>query len=198
MVYVGKEPAQIQFVNVDAPKGTFQIGEKVTFNATIFNAGEVDTTTVLLRSEVWGKTFENGKEIEKIVYENENKIESIPAGKTSPATYTDSITAPGNYRIIIRAEADNAGYDEESYTLNVGGTIVSTCSTDNTTPFEKKYDAFEDECREKRYCTGCAFAFECRNAWESVSSLPQGSYFDPQRGESTFTYLITPATNGGC
>ncbi len=197
-VYVGNAPAQLKFMNVDAPVGTFQAGETITFNMIVFNAGEVDTTDVTARIQVWEKQFENGKEVEKISYENENNLGIISAGKTTSTSLSTNPSNPGGYRIVIRASAENAGFVEDEYTLNVGGEIVSTCAVDNVTPFEKKYDSFEDVCREKRYCTSCAFAFECRNAWESVSTIPQGWYFDTQRGENTFTYLLSPATNGEC
>ncbi|MBM3282324.1 MAG: hypothetical protein FJY86_03220 [Candidatus Diapherotrites archaeon] len=197
-VYVGKIPAQLKFMNVDAPVGTFQAGETITFNMVLFNTGEVDTTAVTARIQVWEKQFENGKEVEKISYENENNLGSISARKTTSTSLSAIPSNQGSYRIIIRASAENAGYVEDEYLLNVGGEIISTCAVDNDTPFEKKYDSFENVCREKRYCTGCGFAFECRNAWESVSTIPQGWYFDTQRGESTFTYILSPTTNGEC
>lgn len=197
-VYVGKEPAQVQLENTQLPEGILPTGSEISFTTNVRNTGEVDATSVVVYALVWGKQFESGKEIEKITTQEEQRVEVLPAGKTQTIVMRTQVNSPGTYRVEIIAEGQESGRDVETGTLTLSGEAVSTCAIDVTQQDEKKYDAFDDVCREKRYCTGCGFAFECRNAWESASTIEEGSYYDTQRGESTFTYLVTRATNGEC
>lgn len=198
-VYVGEEPAQVKLENVKLSAEILSTNEEITFSGSVRNTGKVSSGTVFVRVEIWGKTFVSGKEEDTLIGEKEQLIEMIGAEKALPFSIQTRIQTPGEYHARIIARGEDAGMDERVHAIIVEGEIISTCATDPAQEFEKKYDAFDNVCREKRFCTGCMFAYECRNAWESVSTIPQGSYFDPQRGENTFTYLITPPLeNGTC
>jgi hypothetical protein len=191
-VYAGEEPAQVKLENVQLSAETLSTSDEITFSGSVRNTGKVSSGIVTLRVEIWGKTFVSGKEEDTLVGEKEQTLEMIDAEKARPFSIQTRILAPGEYHARIIARGEDAGMDERVHAIMVIGEIISTCVTDLSQAFEKTYDSFEEVCREKRFCTGCMFAYECRNAWESISTIPAGSYYDTQRGENGFTYLITP------
>lgn len=198
-LYVGKEPAQVRWENVSAPDGALEAGDEITFSGTVRNTGELMSDTLNVRVELWGTIFENGKETMKIIEENEQTLEQIDTGKTASVNIPITITTPGEYRAALSVEGADSGKDTREFALTISGETVSLCAPDYTRAYEKEYDAFDDVCREKRFCNDCDFAFSCRQAWqrEQPVSLPQ--FYDPTRGETGFTYLLTPAgPNGQC
>jgi len=198
-LYIGREPAQAVWQNVQAASNTIQSGETISFSGTIRNTGELSTGDLRVRVEVWGTQFENGKEKEIKIHEDEVAVENIDAGESSSAQIETRILAPGDYRVRVIVEGENAGSDEKVFEIRAQGEIISLCSADMTRAVEKSVDGFVNMCREKRFCTGCGFAFECRDAWENAQPASGEGYYDTTRGESGFAYYLAPlTTNGTC
>ncbi len=199
VLYIGKEPAQVRWENVSAPSGALEAGDEIIFSGMIRNTGELTSDSLNVRAEIWGTAFENGRETQMIMVESEKIIEPIDAGKTRSVNVPITILTPGEYRAVLSVEGADSGKDTREFSLKITGETVSLCAPDYTRAYEKTYDAFEDVCREKRFCNDCDFAFSCRQAWqrEQPVSLPQ--FYDPTRGETGFAYLISPAgPNGQC
>lgn len=198
-LYIGREPAQVVWQNIQAERDAIQAGETISFSGTIRNTGELNTGALRVRVEVWGTQFENGSEKDVKISEETREAENIDAGQSSSARIETRILTPGEYRVRVIAEGENAGSDEKVFELSVEGEVVSLCEADNTRAFEKSVDGFLNMCREKRFCTGCGFAFECRNAWETAQPASGEGYYDTTRGESGFAYYLSPlSTSGTC
>lgn len=196
-LYIGREPGQVIWQNIQAENENNQAGETISFSGTIRNTGELNTGALRVRVEVWGKQFENGEEKEVKISENEKEVESMEAGESQNVRAETRILTPGQYRARVIIEGEDAGSDEEGFELSVQGEIASLCDADTSRAFEKNVDGFANMCREKRYCTGCGFAFECRNAWENEMPASGEGYYDPTRGESGFTYYLSPLSASG-
>ncbi len=181
----------------NAESETIQAGETIVFSGTIRNTGELSTGALRVRTEVWGTQFENGKEKEVKISEETSEAENIDAGQSSSARIETRILTPGEYRVRVIVEGENAGSDEEVFVLSAEGEMVSLCDADTSRAFEKNVDGFLNMCREKRFCTGCGFSFECRNVWETAQPASGEGYYDTTRGESGFTYYLTPLSISG-
>lgn len=196
-LYIGREPAQVVWQNIQSESETIQAGETIAFSGTIRNTGELSTGALRVRAEVWGTQFENGKEKEVKISEETSGAENIDAGQSSSARIETRILTPGEYRVRVIVEGENAGSDEEVFVLRAEGEMVSLCDADTSRAFEKSVDGFLNMCREKRFCTRCGFAFECRNVWETAQPASGEGYYDTTRGESGFTYYLTPLSPSG-
>lgn len=192
-VYIGEKPAQVKLENVTTPSGNLNTENEIVFQGKVRNVGELSSGTVHVKIEMWGKTFESGKEVETLITKKEQTLESLDVGKTEAFSLPITISNPGNYRGVLSAQGNDAGMDTREFSLKITGELISLCVPDYTKAFEKTYDAFIDRCREKRYCTDCDFSFACRQAWQREAPVELPNFYDTTRGENGFTYVISPA-----
>ncbi len=197
-LYMGEEPAQVVWEKATSPSSTmFETGKPLTFTGKIRNVGETPSSSLIARVEIIGTTFVSGKETETLISESEQAIENgLQPNATIDVTFDVIIEAPGTYKARMIVEGTDAGMDVKEYSLTVAGEIVTACQPDSSGSLDVSYDAFNDTCKIKRFCTGCGFAFECRDAWEEISPAQPPAFHES--AESGFTYLIAPAENGTC
>ncbi len=198
-LYIGKEPAQVIWERVQEPDtSTLNTNHTISFSGIIRNVGETPSESIRVSVDILGKVFNQGKEMETIITHAEQTIEGLNPNKNALVTLEISLSTPGNYRAVLSVEGTDAGKETKEFSISVTGETVSLCQVDITRPFDPSYDSFEDVCRIKRHCTGCAFSFECRDAWENYSPAQGDAYYDPNKGEPGFAYLTYPSENGIC
>jgi hypothetical protein len=197
-LYIGKEPAQLEMENTLATSPfTLNGVTEYPIQTTIHNIGGVDaenitfTATLLQDQIVAGKT----KPIE--IQKTETTLPSLKAGASQNVNVSLSLTTIGTFHLILRTHSDEGGFDEEEKELVLTGTNAQLCQRDLTTKENAQFDGIDKVCRKKVFCTGCGFAYNCRETWEKESPLTGGGSYDPENGTPSFVYQIWPSS-GAC
>ncbi len=198
-VYVGKLPGQVVLQNISIPD-TLEINGKKTLNATgiIYNSGEVPASNIIVRLEMLQNQLIEETETLVVIDSEEETIETISAKGKTPLDLTILVQQPGNYVVRVIAQAEDAGFASEEKTLLVSGEPFSLCHRDLTKEESAYFDTFDNRCRKKVYCASCDFTYECRHAWQREAPVALPQFYDAERGEKTFTFLVYPDDDEQC
>lgn len=197
-LYIGKEPAQLDLVESAVPS-TFAIQgtTDIPITTTIQNLGEIVATNVEISADLSQDQTVGGKIVPVKVGANTFTVESLLPGKKQLVALPISLTQTGTFHLLLHAETEMGGYDEETYTITVTGSNAVLCARDLSKSEAAQYDGIDHICRKKVFCTGCGFAFECRSIWEKEAPLTGGGSYDPDQGAPTYSYQVWPST-GTC
>ncbi len=197
-IYVGKVPAQVEWKSTLIPT-QLDLSQSRTIIAkgSLLNSGELDSSAITLMLRVKENRFSEGEQQDVIVKEVEQTLTSIPAGKTTAIEIYTDIEDAGTYSIELIARGEDAGETTKSGTLNAIGFIASTCRTTTIAP-QGFLNEETGKCSKEKYCEGCDFAFECRQAWIDKGGVT-GTSYDSNRGSSTVVYgIYSPSSSGIC
>ncbi len=197
-VYVGNTPAQLEWHSLQIPFALdLTQGTIIETKGNLLNSGETDSGNITLEMRIIEERLQEGKLQQVEVVKTTQEITSLPAGKNTSISLTAEIKNPGTYTIMVRATAFDGGSAEKKDAITVSGEIQSECRTTISQP-QGILDTDTGMCRRKKFCEGCTFAFECRQAWIDKGGIT-GAIFDTNRGENTFTYtLYRPNAEGVC
>ena len=190
-IFAGQKPAQLKIQN-QAFETTLDLASQTDWeiNTTIANAGNQPSQTGFVRLELQKKTGEPDS-WQKLA-EQQQSLETLLPGATIQIQFSIPIFETGTYRAIVRAESDNAGYEEKTAgfnALNQGG----NCTAETNRETETIFDSQTQDCIEKFFCIGCSFAAQCKQEWENAQ--PQKTF---EIGDSTFAQTATPGTIETC
>lgn len=195
-LFVGDEPAQLVLSDVTVPSTlTLQGQGTLSVSGTLRNSGEVSANAMVFNVQLIEDQILAGTPTPTLVQEQSETIESLAAGKSQSISLDMPLNRVGTFTVRVRASSLDAGFEEKQYDLHVNGTEAETCATGAT--LETTFDSFENACRTKLSCSGCAFAYECRNAWKEQAPAASGSTYDDTQGTPDYTFLLTPS-NGTC
>lgn len=195
-IYVGKIPAQLEWKSISIPT-QLDLSQSNTLIAkgSLLNSGELDSESITLTLRVKENRFSEGKLQDVIVEEVEQTIASIPAGKSTSVELGVEITDAGEYTIELIATGEDAGTVKKEGTISVTGFTASTCRA-TTSSVGGFLDEETGKCSKEKYCEGCDFAFECKQAWINRGGVT-GTTYDSNRGSNTVVYAIYSPTGEG-
>ncbi|MDP2666236.1 MAG: hypothetical protein Q8P05_01920 [Candidatus Diapherotrites archaeon] len=196
-VYVGKRPAQLEWRDLVLPEVNNGDDLPYVAQATIFNTGEIILRDVTVLLRVYESQVFAGNEEKIIIHTQEQIIPALDPSSGYPLAFTETIL-PGNYTIDLFASAQEGGFDRVRKDVHITGETISLCQPILENRGLGTWDGFTELCRAQRDCTGCTFAFECREAWERTAPLSGGGSYDASRGEPGFTYALYEPVEGSC
>ncbi len=195
ILYIGKEPAQLEMENTLATSPfALQGTTEYPIQTTIHNIGGVEAENVTFTATLLQDQIVAGKnkpiEIQKV----ETTIPSLESGKSQNVNVSLSLTTIGTFQLLLKTHSEGGGFDEETHELVLTGTNAQLCQRDIITKENAQFDGIEKVCRKKVFCTGCGFAFNCREVWEKESPLTGGGYYDSENGTPQYAYQLWPST----
>lgn len=184
-VFVGLSPAQAKVISVENI-GTNSSGN-TEIKATVSNAGStplsLGVATVKLFKKVdedWESTnYDSDPQEAILIQPNEEKI---LYWEINPVNL-------GTYRVTIRFEANEAGFDENHVDFNK--TENSSCKVQSIG--DTVYSAENNNYQEIHSCEGCNYAYECANAWSKKN--PNVTFYPQSRD---YSYCIKQTEEGNC
>ncbi|QQR92435.1 MAG: hypothetical protein IPJ89_04765 [Candidatus Iainarchaeum archaeon] len=195
-IYVGKVPAQLEWKSTDIPTQLdLSTGSTIIAKGSLLNSGELASETITLTLTVKEKRFSEGKEQVVTVTEAEQTLPPIPAGKNTAVELRVDITEAGEYTIELMAQGEDAGAAKKEGIIHVTGFTASTCHA-TTSSIGGFLDEETGMCSKEKFCEGCDFAFECRDAWIAKGGVT-GTTYDSTRGSNTVVYAIYSPTGEG-
>lgn len=200
-VYYGKEPAQLILENTIVEENiTIQGMQELPIVVTVRNIGENTATNIAVTAEWLEDQTVEGVGVPTVIKSDEEIVDSLAFQKNQTVTLGIPIDTLGTFTLRIRATAEDAGVQEKEYTIHVNGTAADLCVRDTSKSEAAFFDSFDQICRKKVFCTGCDFAYECREIWEKEAVITStfGTGYDPDRGEPGFAYQIWSTNNGTC
>lgn len=197
-LYIGKEPAQLEMENTLATSPfTLNGATEYPIQTTIHNLGEVDAENITFTAILVQEQIVAGKKKPIEIQKKEATLPSLKAGASENVNVSLPLTTSGTYQLILRAHSEGGGFDEEAKELILTGTNAQLCQRDLITKENAQFDGIEKVCRKKVFCTGCGFAFNCREIWEKESPLTGGGYYDAENGTPQYAYQLWPSS-GTC
>ncbi|MEK6901995.1 MAG: hypothetical protein AABX02_00210, partial [archaeon] len=185
-VYVGGEPAQVILEKVT-------VQENVTINGTqelpiivsVRNTGENTAGNVTVRAEWIENQTIAGVEVPKVIQTNEKTIDVLDGKKDETVELSILMSKLGTYSVRVSVLGEDAGSETKMITIHIAGVEANLCARDLTKKEAAFFDSFDQMCRKKVFCTGCAFTYECRQIWEKEAVITGGfgTGYDPDRGE---------------
>lgn len=197
-LYIGKEPAQLEMENTLATSPfTLNGTTEYPIQTTIHNAGGVDAKDITFTAVLFQNQIVGGKNTPVEIQKAETTLPSVEGGTSQNANLSLSLTTTGNYQLVLRAQAEDGGFDEETIELILTGTNAQLCQRDLLTKESAQFDGIDKVCRKKVFCTGCGFAYNCREIWQKESPLTGGGFYDQENGTPQFAYQVWPSS-GTC
>ncbi|MEK6970490.1 MAG: hypothetical protein AABW68_02230 [archaeon] len=197
-LYIGEEPAQLDMgpTTLTTP---FTIQGKTDFpiHTRIRNNGKVDANEIHITAKLTEEQIIGGIPTPTLIGNTETTLSQIEGGEEQEVSLAIPLTKTGAFQLTLRVEGEGGGYEEEEYDIIVEGTNAILCARDTATKENPQYDGIDGLCRKKVFCTGCAFAYDCRDTWKKQSPLTQGGYYDPDDGTPEYAYQLWPS-NGTC
>ncbi|MFH1256890.1 MAG: transglycosylase SLT domain-containing protein [Candidatus Diapherotrites archaeon] len=197
-IYFGKTPAQLELKEIDFKQKFDLSSEKVSGSVSVENTGSLKAFNALLEAKAYKKRLVNGQWQKTLAKEVSQQF-SLEESQSQEFPLELSLTESGLYELDLRVSADEAGYDTAVVEFEVtapGITPGCTATTSETAP-SLSIDGVQ--CEQKFYCTGCNYAFECRELWQGKGvdlSEPNAKldFSDPDFAEKIFP----PFANGTC
>lgn len=197
-LYIGSEPAQLEMENTLATSPfTLNGATEYPIQTTLHNIGGVDAKDVMFTATLLQDQIVAGKSKPVEIQKVETTIPSLESGASQNVNVSLPLTTAGTYQLVLRAQSEEGGFDEETKELILTGTNAQLCQRDLITKENAQFDGIENVCRKKVFCTGCGFAFNCREIWLKESPLTGGGYYDSENGTPQYAYQIWPST-GTC
>lgn len=179
-IYLGASPAQAKIEKITSQGTTPFGGEKLS--ATIKNSGATllagGTSSLQLSKKI------SGEWIITDYLAQPQSTELLMPGETAQIEWEINPQNTGEYRSIIKFEAQNAGFDEKSFDFNKNANLLCTATEIGETLFEEESKKY----REMHKCTGCNFAHECVAAWSQEQSEKT---FYPETREEAYCFKNT-------
>lgn len=195
-IYVGKVPAQLEWKTISIPTQLdLNQSNSVIVKGSILNSGEIDSESITLMLRITENRFSEGKQQDVVVKEVEQTLPSIPAGKNTAVELSAEMSDAGEYAVEVIARGEDAGEVKKTGELNVIGFTASMCraTTSGAIGFLNEETGM---CSKEKYCEGCDFAFECRDAWIQRGGVT-GVTYDSSRGSNTVIYAIYSSNSQG-
>jgi hypothetical protein len=184
-VFIGSSPAQAQIEKIE------NIGENSNGNTeikvTLTNSGHASLALGIATLKLYKKS--NTQWIQTDYESNPKEIDIILPNEKKLLYWELTPTNLGQYRIMVKFEANNAGFSES--TMDFNKTKNDFCKITNIG--EVIYNATNDNYEELHNCEGCNYAYECANAWGEKNS--QKIYFPKSKD---YAYCIRLSANGSC
>ena len=186
-VFIGGEPAQLTFSNLEIPKKIDLSQGTPIITAEVENTGQLPAKNVLLTIRVYSLSDIGEKTL------HTSPVDDIKAELNAGEKHTFTVPLPtqfaGDYEVQLTLSGEEAGTDRTEETISVTGTSLSSDCTP-TTPDAPYLSG--TECITHYNCTDCDFSAECKIVWERQGQ--QGLEFkDPK-----YAVLITMAQDGSC
>ncbi|MFH0970851.1 MAG: hypothetical protein V1776_05355 [Candidatus Diapherotrites archaeon] len=198
-VYFGKAPAQLQLIETSIPK-TISIDEdnQLISTITVQNTGEVAGGEGNIVFELKENQIFAGKEEWVTIHSQEAALESILPKEKKEFTFTGTIPQKGKYQVVIHATATESGSINQTFDITATGEGISLCKQDYSQKENPTFDGISNKCQLKRFCTGCHFAYECKDAWSNVP-MTGGAYYDNDGSQPNYVYVYYDLLpNGTC
>lgn len=184
-VFVGSAPAQAEIESIEDigknSNGNTEIKVTLTnIGASTLAQGNATLKLYKKASEKWIQTnYEADLQEIDLIQPNEKRL---LYWEINPVNL-------GEYRITIKFEANNAGFNEKS--LDFNKTENTFCTTKAIG--ETVYDAENNNYKELHTCEGCNYSYECVNAWSKKNAIIT---FFPESKD--YSYCIKMSADGSC
>lgn len=190
-IYFGKEPAQLEIREVQI-KESIDLGENENIaQFAVKNTGNDEARNAKATARIYKRYFADSEWKKEFVRQNEKDLGNIDAGGEINAEIELPIEESGTYAVEIIAGAEEAGFDSVEKTFEAIG-AASLCRATSQEGYAT-YNSELGKCRRKSLCSGCFYAFECRDAWMAAKA---GRTFES--AEPGFAYETTEAFDGIC
>lgn len=156
-VYIGKKPAQMGIEEL------VLAGDNASLKVKIQNRGEIKAEGIENTAVLYKKELISGKTIERLYRElSPRVITSMPEEKGEYLEFAFGNLEKGDYVVKFRTEGEDAGFDEGKKEFTIKKDIIDNCKTGE----EEETILMTGYCLTKYNCTGCTYAFECRDKWK--------------------------------
>ncbi len=157
-IYFGKMPAQAEVIKVELLS---KDGTNSTYKSVVKNTGEANLSYGEATIKLY-KLVNNNWELTSESFPTQT-INLLSPGQEHSFIWNIETKTLGHYRAEFIFSGNNSGYDSKNFDFN-------TLENEGCFIIEGKEDLFANEdlnkINERRYCTGCNYAYECLNAWK--------------------------------
>lgn len=170
-IFFGLKPSQLELSGFEYPS-SFDLAVNRPFSVAleVKNSGELVASPGIMTLKIT-KRQPTGAMQELPFKGREKELNGLgPNEFQRIAIGPVELDSPGNYEIVIRAESDNAGFDEKKLPLSVTGSAASACRAKTEVAPLKIWNSDTSECVTKFFCENCALGIDCRDSWQQVNS----------------------------
>ncbi|MFH0955122.1 MAG: hypothetical protein V1777_03380 [Candidatus Micrarchaeota archaeon] len=192
-IFFGLKPGQLELSGFEYPS-SFDLSANRPFSVAleVKNSGALVASPGIVTVKIT-KAQPTGVMLELPFKGREKELNSLgPSEFQRLSIGPIELDSPGNYEIVVRAESDNAGFDEKKLPLKVTGSQASDCRPITEVAPLKIWNSDTSECMSKFFCENCSLGIDCRDAWQAASS---GSF---ELGDFSFSQTTEILTQDQC